>query len=220
MRIKVIALASVVMFSGCTRYSPRAPAPIKFYLKQIDAELSSSDWLLKYNALPQVTPADLAIKTSERNRLLNEFVWVIDNTYGKFEVSFYSGKATQDIAGDFLQLGLTGAAALTAGAHAKTVLAIVATTAAGGKASIDARWFDQQSRYAVVAQMQALRATQLALIEQGMKQGIAEYPLAQGIRDAQDYYQAGSVVSALQAIASSAGSQATAAKQALILMRH
>jgi hypothetical protein len=60
----------------------------------------------------------------------------------------------------------------------------------------------------------------MGAIQQGMTEGLQAYPLEQGIRDCQTYYSDGSVVAALQAIATTAGSQATAAKQALQQMRH
>jgi hypothetical protein len=220
--LKHLAALSVLLLlptAACTKYAPKAATPIRFYQKQVNAELASGEWLAKYAALPIATAADQSFKTAERNRLLNEFIYVIDNSYSKFESDFYGARATEDIGGDFLQIGLTGAAALTGAAGTKTVLALVATAATGGKASIDNHWFNQQSRYAIVTQMRALRDTQLAEIEKSMAQGCGAYPLENGIRDVQEYYQAGSIVAALQAIASNAGSQATAAKAALKAVR-
>jgi hypothetical protein len=204
-----------LLFPGCTRYAPRSPKPISVYLSTIDQELSTAAWLTAYRALPEDTPAQVARKTNERNRLINEFLWTIDSSYNRFEVNFYAGTAEQDIGVDWITLGLSTAGTLTLANSTKTILSAAASAVTGGKASFDAHWLDKQTRYAIVAQMQALRATALATIQQGMRQGLLEYSLDQGIRDCQTYYEQGSVVAALQAIASSAGAQATAAKQLL-----
>lgn len=210
--MKKIAIAMSLLFlTGCTRYAPRAPRPLAYYNSQINTEFSSGTWFTAYNTAPSV---------SERNRLIGEFVWSIDRNYDRFEVAFYNGKAKEDIAGDFLGLGLGGASTLLTNAATKSILALIATTVVGGKASIDDHWYNMQTREAIVSQMRALRANQLMQIDQGMKDSLDSYSLTQGIIDAQAYYQAGSVVEALQAISQNAGAQATSAKKMLNQMRN
>jgi hypothetical protein len=220
MKRALILLPLTFFLSACTHYTPRAPAPIRVYRTVVDQELSTAAWLTKYNAMPQATADEQSAKALERNRLLNEFVYVIDTTYNRFEVEFYAGDAKGDIASDFLQLGLGGAGSIAGGERVKSILATSASLAAGGKASIDSHWLDKQTRYAIVAQMQALRSTALVPIQTGMGETLQAYSLEQGIRDCQSYFDAGSVVAALQAIASTAGAQATAAKLALDHIRH
>lgn len=57
--------------------------------------------------------------------------------------------------------------------------------------------------------MRALRATQLAAIQDQnhMKAGVTAYSLEAGISDVSAYYDAGTVIAALQSIAESAGQQ-------------
>ena len=211
--MKTITLVCLAVFTlSCTRYAPRALAA---YNTQVNAELAT-DWLRAYDNLPANTPEQQATRLAYRNHLVEAFVWSVDRNYDRFEISFYSGKATEDLVGDFLGLGLGGAAALVNNAHTKTYLALIASTVVGGKASIDARWYDSKTREAVVSQMRALRATQLLAIEQSEKS--PTYTLDQAIVDVQAYYQAGTVVAALQEIAESASHQATAAKAALKAM--
>ena len=200
---------------ACGSYTPRAPKPIGVYQQTVNQELTGSAWLTSYNAMPETSPDQVAAKVAQRNRLLYDFIWGIDRNYEKFEVAFYAGKASWDILGDLVQIGIGGAGVLSGAERVKSVLAASATMAAGSKASVDSHWVDSQTRTVIVAQMQALRATQLGVIQQGMAQPLAEYPLEQGIRDAQAYFGAGTVVSALQAISTNASAQATAAKAAL-----
>lgn len=211
----LLALCLALALTGCARYQPRVSKSMVVYGAQVNKELASPTWLLDYQASPAVSPEQKAVKLQQRNHLISEFIWNIDRSYDRFEIQFYSNKATNDIAGDFLGLGLTGAATLAGAPGTKTILSLIASTAVGGKASIDLNWYNSETRETIVSQMRALRATQLIVLEEGMNQPLEAYSLDQGIRDAQAYYQAGSVVSALQAIANNASNQAASAKAAL-----
>jgi hypothetical protein len=111
-----------------------------------------------------------------------------------------------NVGGDFVSLGLTATSSVTGSAHLKSVLSAVATGTTGLKTSVDKNFLDQQTRSAIVQQMRALRASQLALIqdEKHMKNKLSEYSLEAGLSDVYSYYDAGTVVGALQAIAASA----------------
>lgn len=206
----ITTLILAAALTGCTHYSPRIAHPLNYYNSTVNAEFKAGTWLATYNAGPTM---------DARNRLLGEFVWSVDRNYDRFETAFYTGKAKEDVAGDFLGMALGGVSTLIANEATKSILALVAATIVGGKASIDAHWYNMQTREAIVSQMRALRATQLALIEQGMTQPLATYPLTQGIIDVQAYYAAGSIVDALQAISQSASTQAVAARENLARMR-
>ena len=206
-------LMAVIVLGGCTHLRPRSPSPLTVYNKQINKNLSSN-WLAQYDAMPEATPAEQATKAAQRNHLLRQFVSSVDHNYYNFETSYYSNKAIEDISGDFIGIALGGATVFTESAHAKTILATVAAAIVGGKASVDAHWYDSRTREAIVMQMHALRDTQLTVIETGMGGSLASYPLDQGILDVQEYYQAGSISSALQAISQTANSNAVTARAA------
>jgi hypothetical protein len=207
------AMLTAFFLSACSGYRPRAARPLSVYNSQVNAELAGN-WLAAYDAL-----TDQTAKLNQRNHLLSEFVWAVDRNYDRFEVAFYTNKAAEDIAGDFIGLGLGGASVFTGSAHAKTILSVVAATVIGAKASIDSRWYNQETREAIVSEMRALRSTQLAVIEKGMGEPLSSYSLDEGILDVQEYYQEGSIVAALQAISQTASGQAVAAKAALSQMR-
>lgn len=215
---KLFILSMVLIFTGCAHYNPRAARALVYYNSQINAYLAT-DWLTAYDHMPEMTPQQIASKTEQRNRLLSEFIWSVDRNYDRFEIQFYSNQAATDVASDFISMGLAGGAVLTGNGHTKTILAMIASFATGAHASIDARWYNSQTREAIVSEMRALRATQLALIEQSMEATLSAYTLDQGILDVQAYYAAGSVVSGLQAISETASSHADAAQKALQQMR-
>jgi hypothetical protein len=185
------------------------------YQQTVTQELSGSAWLTAYNSMPESTADQQNAKMAQRNRLLYDFIWPVDAGYNRFEVAFYTGVATEQTAFGLAQIGLGGAGTLASAERVKTVLASAATMLAGTNATISSQWFNQATRTTIVSEMQALRASQLSVIQQGMGQPLASYPLEQGIRDVQQYFMAGTVVSALQAISTNASAQAQAAKQAL-----
>jgi len=181
--------------------------PASIIGKQISAAVTATDLLTSYNALPEATPADLAHKVEVRNQILNDFVLLIDQNYGNFESSFYSGQAALGLGGDVANIALTSVAAVTGSAHLKSVLAVIAAGLTGVRASYQKNYFDGQNRVVLIQEMRALRAGQMAVLEDAshMRAGVFDYSLESGLNDVGDYYEAGTLVGALQAIAQQAG---------------
>lgn len=75
----------------------------------------------------------------------------------------------------------------------------------GLKTSIDKNFLDQQTRSAIVQKMRALRDKKLATIQDSTHMGApaGNYSLEAGLADVYGYYDAGTVVGALQSIAES-----------------
>lgn len=209
-RIALVMLVTVV--PACASYRPSAYLP-DTYKTQILKDLGDPKLLETYNALPYANATDIAFKVTRRNQILQELIWVIDQNYGDFEQSYYGSDAGINFGGDVLNLGLTGVAAVSGTAHVKSILSAIATGATGVKTSYLKNFYDQQTRTAVVQQMRASRATELATIQDKdhMKAsvvqsgGVAAYGLEQGLSDIDSYFNAGTIIGALQAIAQAAG---------------
>jgi hypothetical protein len=199
--------------AGCSVYKPKATVP-RTYDKQMLEDVSKSDLLPTYNALPEATEDDKKRKISRRNQILMELIFLVDHNYSAFEDRFYTSQATFSTAGDFVSLSLTAATAVTGTAHLKSVLAAVATGTTGMKTSVEKNFFDTQTRGAIVAKMRSSRAAELAIIqdEHHMKGGLTDYSLETGLGDVQTYYEAGTLVGALQSISESAGTDQSNAK--------
>jgi hypothetical protein len=215
MKITFGSLLVLVFFvSGCSVYRPKSPIPAS-YSKQTLQDVSSPTLLQVYNAMPQGTTVEQTAKVARRNQILTELIYLVDQNYYSFENHFYGTQATFSTTTDFINLGLTAAGSVTGTAELKSILSATATGVTGAKTSVEKNFFDQQSRAAVVAKMRALRATQLATLqdENHMKAGVTGYSLEAGISDVSSYYDAGTVVGALQSISQSAGQQATDAAQ-------
>jgi hypothetical protein len=209
-RLATGALLSVIA-GGCSAYRPKPAVPAGLYTKQVLPDVSDKDLLAKYNAMPDSNDAEKAKKVARRNQILTELIMLIDQNYSDFENHFYGSQATLSTAGDALSLGLTAATAVTGTAEIKSILGAVATGTTGLRTSVEKNFFDQQSRSAVVAKMRSLRATQLATLqdESHMKAGLTAYSLETGLSDVGAYYDAGTVVAALQSIAQTAGQEQT-----------
>lgn len=200
----------VVLLSGCSVYRPKSPIP-SGYTTQIVHDVSDKGLLTTYNALPEGTAAEKTAKVARRNQILTELIYLVDQNYYSFENHFYGTQATFSTTADAVNLGLTAAGSVTGTTEVKSILSATATGVTGVRSSVEKNFFDQQSRAAVVTKMRALRATQLATIQDAnhMKAGLAEYGLEAGISDVGAYYDAGTVVAALQSIAQTAGQETT-----------
>lgn len=185
----------------------------KSYRAAIIKELADPNLVSTYDALPSNTQDEKQSKVSRRNHIIREYIWLVDQAYDGFEARYYGAEAGVNWAGDVINLGLTGVSSVTGTAHLKSVLSAIATGTTGIKTSYEKNFFDQQTRSAVVQKMRALRAEQLSILEdeKHLKAGVSEYDLQTGINDVGRYFDAGTVIAALQSIAVSAGAQTQAA---------
>jgi len=212
--LSTAVLMTLVITSGCAIYRPKTAIPGN-YSKQVIGDVASPTLLKDYNALPQMNSEQQRTKVARRNQILSEVIYLIDQNYYKFESKFYGSEATFSTAMEAANLGFTAAGSITGTSEIKSILAATATGTTGFKSSVEKNFFDQQSRAAIVNKMRALRATQLALIQDGdhMKAGVTAYSLEQGISDVNDYYDAGTVVAALQSISQTAGKESADAAE-------
>jgi hypothetical protein len=217
-RIRVVQFACLAILLACllgcaNMYKPKMviPGPIN---NQVMTDVSQPNLLQQYNAMPQGTDAEAAAKIARRNQILQELILVVDKNYETFEGRYYGSDASVNFAGDLINLGLTGVSSVTGTAHLKSVLSAIATGTTGIKTSYLKNFYDQQTRSAVVQQMRSSRATELAVLEDAnhMKAAVTAYSLESGLADIEAYYNAGTIIGALQSIAESAGTQQTAAK--------
>ncbi len=213
MNLRFALLTLVAMLGqGCSVYRPKAAIPDS-YTKQVQADITASTLLKDYNALPQGTVDEQTTKVGRRNQIIIELLYLVDHNYYAFENRFYGGQATFNTTTDAVNLGLTAASSVTGTAALKSILSAIATGTTGFSASVEKNYFDQQSRAAVVTKMRSLRAVQLSTIQDAshMKAGVTAYSLESGFADVAAYFDAGTVVGALQSIAEAAGQDKTKA---------
>lgn len=225
MRLRAIAgLALLYCLAGCgSVYHPKAAIPNTILSAPYVADLESPTLFAAYDALP-----DGPAKVARRNVILYELIHLTDVRYDSYEAGFFSGQAYVSTVADFAAMGLDAAGAITGTAATKAILAAVSGGVTGARSSYQKNFFDQATREAIVQQMRASRLMQLALIEAGMQNCSAStvcaatgtsYTLVQGFLDIEDYYKAGTVITALEAMSAASSQQAVAAREAIRAMR-
>lgn len=197
----------LLLSAGCSIYAPKAPLPAAVFSTPFLADLSSPTLFRDYNALSGQAQID------RRNQILYEIVWLTDASYGSYEKNFFAGQAYVGTGGDIVNIGLAGVAAVTGTAHLKAVLAVFSSGVTGMRASYEKNFFDQQTRAVIVQKMRSGRLAVLAAIRAGM--ATPGYSLEQGLMDTSSYFDAGTVIGALVAIAEDSGQQSAAAKAAM-----
>lgn len=194
---------------GCQAYHPKPVLPATIVNKQIMTAVTSPTLLTAYNALPEATDVDRTKKVEARNQILNNFVLLIDQNYTNFEASFYAGQSALGFGSDVANIALTSVAAVTGSAHLKSVLAVIAAGLTGVRTSYQKNFFNDENRIVIIQEMRALRANEMVVLEDAghMKAGVIDYSLESGLNDLGDYYAAGTLVGALEAIMEQAGAQ-------------
>ena len=138
-------------------------------------------------------------KAAYRNTVINEYIQRIKSRYDAFVDQLYSGDRATALGFDFLQLGLAGATGLVK-QSAVDELATASTITAGARASIDKRVFYNRTITALVASMDADRASILADIARKRKLPASEYTLDDAFLDLNLLADAGSINRALSRI--------------------
>jgi hypothetical protein len=152
-----------------------------------------------------------------RNALLNDFIFLIDSNYTFYEKHLYNKKAYFDFGSEVTSATLSTLSGIVTGGGAqgaKSILSFVAGGITSTKASVDKDILQSQNLLAIVAKMRAQRADKLIVLQKGMYRPqsttptpLSNYSVDQGLVDLATYYQAGTFVSALQAIVDTAGKE-------------
>jgi hypothetical protein len=147
----------------------------------------------------------------ERNRELDRFLTGVDVYYEKNKNALITGRALSNTGFDIVQLGLTGSATLASGGTSN-VLAGIATAIHGARLSIDKNVFNDNASLLIAAKMDQLRKTKRDLIEKQKIDEILAYTLDAAMRDAIEYYYAGTINGALLALFNETGQKSVAAE--------
>jgi hypothetical protein len=201
----------ILTLSGCsTGILKGRPEPLAFQGQLTKALIEKYS---KTNAIPS---DGSSITEDKRNQILNDLIYLTDVNYYKFTGALYEGRAMFDTSSDLTMLGLGAAGALTPAASTKAILAAISGGIAGSRVSINKNFFQEQATTALIAKMDAARKTQLALMQDAMaKLSVKDYPLSRGLAQVAEYYNAGTLVGALQNITATAGAEKATADQDL-----
>lgn len=154
-------------------------------------------------------------KKKIRNLIQYKLFAMIDEYQANYRTHLHVAKASQDTLFDLLVLGVTAAGAVVGGEAVKAILSATATGITGTKLSISKNWFEEKTVSAIVSQMEALRSEKKQQIFNLMKKSDDDYPLDAALQDMLEYFNDGSIVTALSSLADEAAKRSSDASEAL-----
>jgi hypothetical protein len=176
---------------------------------------------------PVAYPQDLTDfinSASGRNQIITARMYIADMEYHPYEARLTREMQDEGLLATAVSLGLTTSATLVPLAQTKTLLAGIATGVTGLDKAYDEKELLSNTIQALQTQMRADRKTQAAVIYAKMFRDagnntktitpIADYTLPMALSDADAYYQAGTVASALIGLSKTVANAETNADQA------
>lgn len=206
------ALAAGV--SGCTTFQvgPERPITIEDDVAWARA-LATPDLSAFYSSGPDAQAA-------MRNQIVTARMYIADLEYHYYEARLTRDIQEQGLAATLASLGLTTSATLLAAAETKTILSGIATGVTGADKAFNEKALLSNTIQALQTQMRADRKEEAGVIyakmfkAPGVVTPIAEYPLPIALSDADAYYQAGTIGSALVGLSKTLASKEESADQA------
>jgi hypothetical protein len=204
MRAVVMCVAFVVsglQVAGCTsaQVGPIRPITIAEDVAYT-RPLAEPDLSTFYAAKPEAQAA-------VRNQIVTARMYIADIQYHYYEARLTREMQEEGLGATLATLGLTTASTLVGSAGTKTVLSAVATAVVGADKAYNEKQLLSNTIQALQSQMRADRRTQAAVIYAKMLKEagnntktitpIYEYTLPMALSDADNYYQAGTIASAL-----------------------
>ena len=155
-----------------------------------------------------------------RDRLLRQLLLLTDLYYQDYRESLYAMTSGTDFIGSAVITGMNAVSTISGGEQFKTLIAAVTTGFSGVKTEFSRSILMDKTLQAVFKQMDASRAQmnariQLSLKKSGSKAKLGMYPVDEALRDVVAYYNAGTLVGALEAIENNAAKQEEKAKQTI-----
>ena len=192
----LLAAALATAMGGC---SSLRGAPVRY---------ANSDEVVKAINL---TPEELATLQSattegERNHYQNKAIAIIDQRYNQFVRDLLADRADASTAQSGATLAASTAGAFVDSVAAKTNYALFAAGVTGAFGIVDRNYFYEKTVPALVAAMGAARANVLLRMRSGQAEPLGAYDGVAALADIEDYFSAGTFLSAISEITTRAES--------------
>jgi hypothetical protein len=204
MSVFLIAL----LLSGCAALSgfpERATDPIQD-LDQLKSYIDAKAITTCLNDKPPTVDC--------RNKVITARMHATDIRFSEFEESLFKRTREAGFGATLVTLGLTSGAA-GAGGITSQVLSGIAAFIIGAREAFQKEVLAERTVVAIHTAMRANRARVALRLRTGLTQSIDQYPLALGLSDLNDYYNAGTVLGALIGITETVGVEARRAEEEL-----
>lgn len=152
-----------------------------------------------------------ATSESERNRLQNKAIAVIDLQFYQFVRELMANRADSSAAVAGTTLGSSLVGVFVDSASAKTNYALFSAGVIGAFGIVDKNYFFDKTVPALVAGMGAARAESLVRIKSSQRGSIETYDGSAALADLEDYFSAGTVLGAISEITTRSESDKLAA---------
>lgn len=224
----ICSLASVIGLSGCagtftggsgnlTLLRPALP-PNDARVRTLVAKYSNEDAIEAFYRYgvdeAKVVGADGKTVTvvtnyrdlrSRRNKIIFDLIFVINDYYDKYELARYATVTGSNFAGDVITSGLDAASTAVGGAGVKTILSAISTGVGATKAAAQRDFLQSQNISLLIQKMRVLRGEVYTRVQTKLVQSVDVYPLEAALIDLQDYFHAGTLIGAMQALANDTG---------------
>jgi hypothetical protein len=197
----VALVASALSVAGCTSTQEGPIRPITIADDVASAKLFADTTLSNFYNSPGSNPGEL------RNEIITARMFIADMEYHYYEARLTKEVQEEGLGATLTSLGLTTAATLLPAASTKAILAGAATAVTGADKAYNEKELLSNTIQALQTEMRADRKTQAAAIYAKMFKDngnntksitpISEYTLPMALSDAETYYQAGTIASAL-----------------------
>ena len=204
-----LILACIASLTGCSGVTQGRPVKADYQTPIVKSLIG------KYSANNSVFTHQSSVTMKQRNQVLDDIIFLTDVNYRSFEEELYVGKAFFDTTGDLAILGLGAAGSLITHSATQAIISAISGGIGGARVSINKNFFHEFSTQALIAKMQSSRRAKLELMRKAMTLNVTDYTLSRGLSDITEYYNAGTIVGALQDIIADAGADKKKADEEL-----
>ena len=192
-RIQISFLLSVVVFAtGCPKYSPKVDfKDPNSLVAKINAYVAAQQTLYL-----QALGNNPGQAKQIRNELIENALPYIDGAYVDFITDIQAGRDRQNFMLDLVELGTAASVGITKGERPLQIIGVALTAFRGGRRSLDANFYKDQSTPILISKMDGNRAKVRLTILAREKMEVGDYPLGAAVSDLVDYYNAGTLVRA------------------------
>ena len=194
-----------------------ACAPFEGYPERVVVPEEEVSLLAPYSTPEAITKCLDNAAIECRNRIIATRMHAIDVRFSEFEENLFRQTRTGGFYSTLATLGLTTTGAFVSGG-ASQVLSGIAALIIGGREAFQKEVLAERTVVAIHTAMRARRAQTALRLRIGLGQPIDQYPLALGLADLNQYYDAGTILGALVGITETVGAQAAAAEEELLIV--
>jgi len=158
---------------------------------------------------PLATPSpNCGTKREQRDTIIYDLKRIIDHNYDQYARHFQQTSDTTSFVGEVGAASLTAVGTLVGATDLKNILTTASTLTQSTNVSIQKDFFQKQTEYAILAEMDADRSKQWSTITQLMvMDDVNTYSLSAALDDLQQYKRVGTATAALTSLTQQAGAQ-------------